>query len=75
MSGITREVAEHSLDIRVDSKPVKQHLHCFDEEKHRVIEEEVHKLLATGFNKEVFHPEWLANPMLVRNKGVHGGCV
>jgi hypothetical protein len=28
----------------------------------------VHKLLAAGFIKEVFHPEWLANPVLVRKK-------
>jgi hypothetical protein len=26
----------------------------------------VHKLLAVGFIKEVFHPKWLANPMLVK---------
>jgi hypothetical protein len=26
------------------------------------------KLLAAGFIKEVFHPEWLANPVLVRKK-------
>jgi hypothetical protein len=48
---------------------VRQPLRRFDEEKHRVIREEVHKLLATGFIKEVFHPEWLANPVLVRKKG------
>jgi hypothetical protein len=48
---------------------VKQHLRCFDEEKRRAIGEEVHKLMATRFIKEVFHPEWLANPVLVRKKG------
>ncbi len=30
---------------------------------------EIHKLMAAGFIKEVFHPEWLANPVLVRKKG------
>jgi hypothetical protein len=39
----------------------KQHLRRFDEEKRRAIGEEVHKLMAVGFIKEVFHPEWLAN--------------
>jgi hypothetical protein len=34
-----------------------------------VIGEEIHKLMAAGFIKEVFHPEWLANPVLVRKKG------
>jgi hypothetical protein len=68
MLGILREVVEHSLDIHVVSRPVKQHLPRFDEKRHRVIGEEVHKLLAIGFIKEVFHPEWLANSMLVRKK-------
>jgi hypothetical protein len=40
---------------------MKQHLCHFDEEKRRAIGEEVHKLMAAGFIKEVFHPEWLAN--------------
>jgi hypothetical protein len=48
---------------------VKQHLRHFDEEKHRSIGEEVHKLMAAGFIKEVFHPEWLANLVLVKKKG------
>jgi hypothetical protein len=48
---------------------MKQHLRRFDEEKHRAIGEEVHKLMAAGFIKEVFHPEWLANPVLIKKKG------
>jgi hypothetical protein len=69
MPGIPRDVAEHSLDIRAGSRPVKQPLRQFDEEKRRAIGEEIHKLMAAGFIKEVFHPEWLANPVLVRKKG------
>jgi hypothetical protein len=48
---------------------VKQHLCRFDEEKRRAIGEEVHKLMAAGFIKEVFHLEWIANPVLVKKKG------
>jgi hypothetical protein len=40
----------------------------FDEEKRRAIGEEIHNLLAAKFIKEVFHPEWLANPVLVKKK-------
>ena len=69
MPGIPRDVAEHSLDIRAGARPVKQPLRRFDEEKRRAIGEEIHKLTAAGFIKEVFHPEWLANPVLVRKKG------
>jgi hypothetical protein len=68
MPGIPRDVAEHSLDIRAGARPVKQSLRHFDEEKRRAIGEEVHKLLAAGFIKEAFHPEWLANPVLVKKK-------
>jgi hypothetical protein len=75
MLGIPRDVTEHSLDIRAGARPVKQHLRRFDEEKRKAIGEEVHKLMAVGFIKEVFHPEWLANPILVRKKVGNGGCV
>jgi hypothetical protein len=48
---------------------VKQPLRRFDKEKRRAIGEEIHKLMAAGFIKEVFHLEWLANPVLVKKKG------
>ena len=44
MPGIPREVAEHSLDILPNSKPVSQRLRRFDEEKRRAIGEELRKL-------------------------------
>jgi hypothetical protein len=69
MPSIPREVVEHSLDIQANSRPVRQHLPRFDEEKRRVVEEEIHKFLTVGFIKEVFHPEWLANHVLARKKG------
>jgi hypothetical protein len=69
MPGIPRDVTKHSLDIRVGARPVKQHLRRFDEEKRRAIGEEVHKLMVAWFIKEVFHLEWLANPILVKEKG------
>jgi hypothetical protein len=69
MPGIPRDVAEHSLDIRAGARPMKQHLRHFDEEKRRAIGEEIHKMMAAGFIKEVFHPEWLANPVLMKTKG------
>ena len=68
MPGISREVAEHAIKIRLGSKLVKQCLCRFDKEKRRVIGEEITKLLVAGFIKEVYHLEWLANPVLVRKK-------
>ena len=46
MLGIPREVAEHTLKIHPGSRPVKQCLRRFDEEKRRAIGEEIAKLLA-----------------------------
>jgi hypothetical protein len=68
MKGILREVAEHKLNIKSGSKPVKQRLRRFNDEKFKAIGEEVMKLLSAGFIHEVFHPEWLANPVLVKKK-------
>jgi hypothetical protein len=68
MMSIPLEVAEHALKIRLGSKPVKQRLHHFDEEKCRAIGEEITRLLVARFIKEVYHPKWLANPGLVRKK-------
>ena len=65
MPSILREVAEHALKIRPSSKLVKQCLCRFDEEKRRAISEEIAKLLVARFIKEVYHPKWLANPILV----------
>ena len=49
MLGIPREVVEHALKICPGSKPVKQRLRRFDEEKCRAIGEEIAKLLVAGF--------------------------
>jgi hypothetical protein len=68
MPGVPRELAEHSLNVRPDAKPVKQPLRYFAEEKRKAIGEEIARLLAAGFIMEVFYPDWLANPVLVLKK-------
>jgi hypothetical protein len=68
MPGIPREVTENSLDILPHSRAVQQRLQRFDEERCRAIGVELRKLLEAGFVKEVFHPTWLANPVLVKKK-------
>ena len=71
MPGVSRELAEHTLTIDPKFKPVKQFLRRFNEERHKVIGEEVARLLAAGFIMEVFHPEWLANTVSVLKKKWH----
>jgi hypothetical protein len=80
MPDIPRDVAEHSLDIRAGARPVKQPLRRFDEEKRRAIGKEIHKLMAAGFIKEVFHPEVLVKKkegkwrMCVDYTGLNKAC-
>ncbi|KAK1699489.1 hypothetical protein QYE76_016186 [Lolium multiflorum] len=65
---VPRELAEHSLNVRKDAKPVRQPLRRFAEDRRKIIGEEVTKLLVSGFIVEVLHTEWLANPVLVEKK-------
>ena len=75
MPGVPRQLAEHTLNVDPKYKPVKQFLRWFNEERRKAIGEEVARLLAAGFIIEVFHPEWLANPVLVSRKTAPGACV
>lgn len=65
MLGIPREVAEHHLLGKPDAKLVKQRLWRFDEDRWKAIGEDIAKLQAAGFIKEVYYPNWVANPMLI----------
>ena len=69
MPGVPRELPEHQLNLDPKMKPVCQYLRRFNEERRKAIGEEVTQLLAAGFIVEVFHPEWLANPVLVLKNG------
>lgn len=68
MPGIPREVIEHFLNVQPMARSVAQRLCRFDEKKRKAIGEEVTKLLVEGFVKEAHHPEWIANPVLVKKK-------
>jgi hypothetical protein len=68
MPGVPRELIELSLDISKTATPIKQKLRQFSRDKKEAIRVEVTRLLAAGFIKEVYHPEWLANLILVRKK-------
>ena len=68
MPGVPKELIEHSLNVNPTTTPKKQRLRRFSAEKREAIKKELAKLLAAGFIKEVYHPEWLANPVLVLKK-------
>ena len=76
MPGVPRELTEHTLNIYPRFNLVNKFLRRFNEERRKAIGEEVVRLLAAGFIVEVFHPEWLANPVLVLKKnGTWRMCV
>ncbi|RDX87783.1 hypothetical protein CR513_30703, partial [Mucuna pruriens] len=56
----------HHLSVSPGSKPVAQRKRKQGEEKRAAIKDEVRKLLAAGFVKEVQYPTWLANVVMVK---------
>jgi len=66
MPDVPRHLIEHSLNISKTTRPIKQKLRRFARDKKEAIRKEVTRLLAAGFIKEVYHLDWLANPILVR---------
>ena len=68
MPGIPRKLAEHHLNIIKGFKPFKQTLRRFCEPKRQAMGEELAKLLEARFIREIKHPDWLANLVMVPNK-------
>jgi hypothetical protein len=68
MPGVSKDLIEHCLKVNPKATPKKQQLRRFAPDKREAIKKELAKLLVAGFIKEVYHPEWLANPILVLKK-------
>ena len=68
MLGVPRELAKHQLKVFPNAKPIKQRLRRFTPEKREAISAELTRVKAADFIREVMHPEWLANPVLVLKK-------
>jgi hypothetical protein len=68
MPGVPRELAEHKLKVYPQARPIRQKLRRFTPDKREAIHAELARLVAAGFIREVLHPEWRANPVLVLKK-------
>jgi hypothetical protein len=68
MPGVPRELAEHKLKVYPQARPIRQKLCRFMPNKREAIRVELSRLVTTGFIREVLHPEWLANHVLVLKK-------
>jgi hypothetical protein len=65
MPGVPRKLAEHRINVNEGSRPIKQQLRRFSPDKKEAIKKKIIKLRAVDFIREILHPDWLANPVLV----------
>uniref|UniRef100_A0A2N9EZK9 Reverse transcriptase domain-containing protein n=1 Tax=Fagus sylvatica TaxID=28930 RepID=A0A2N9EZK9_FAGSY len=66
MPGINPSIISHKLNVDPSLRPIKQKRRVFAPERNNAIMEEVDKLLAANFIREVFYPNWLANVVMVK---------
>ena len=64
MLGIPASIIQHRLNVDPDKKPVQQRRRVFASERNKAVMDEVNKLLAANFIREVHYPEWLAKRQL-----------
>nr|GEV77470.1 reverse transcriptase domain-containing protein [Tanacetum cinerariifolium] len=72
MSGVSRHIAEHHLNVRERCSLVRQKKRGQAADRNQAIQEEVEKLVEAGIIREVHYHDWLSNP--VKNMMTVGGC-
>jgi hypothetical protein len=68
MPGVPRELVEHKLKVYPQVRPIRHKLRRFMPDKREAIRAKLARLVSAGFIRELLHPEWLANPVLVIKK-------
>ena len=68
LKGVSRDIMEHVLKVNPKHKPIGQRLRTMSEERKKVAQAEVQKLLDAGVIREVQFSEWLANVVMVKKK-------
>jgi hypothetical protein len=66
VGGVSTDLIMHHLAVKPNAKPRKQKLRKISTDRQEAAKAEVQKLLKAGVIQEIDHPEWLANPVLVR---------
>ena len=66
MPSIPANIIQHRLNVDPKKKPVQQRMRVFTLERNKAVMDEVNKLLATNFIREVYYPEWLTNVVMVK---------
>jgi hypothetical protein len=75
MSGVPRELAEHKLKVYPQVRPIRKKLRRFTPDKREAIRAKLAHLVYVGFIREVLHPEWIVNPVLVLKKNKVDWCM
>jgi hypothetical protein len=68
LTGVSRDIIEHKLQVDPFMKPRKQRLCRMSDEKVAAAKAEVQRLLEVGFLREVHYPSWLTNVVMVKKK-------
>nr|GEZ17831.1 reverse transcriptase domain-containing protein [Tanacetum cinerariifolium] len=66
MTGVSRSVAEHRLNIREGYSPVWQKKRGQAPERAKAIQAKVQKLVEAGIMREVYYHDWLSYPVMVK---------
>ena len=70
LQGVSRDLAQHNLNVAKMAKPRKQKLRKMFAERADAAKAEVQRLLYAGVIRPVQYPEWLANVVMVRKKNM-----
>jgi hypothetical protein len=68
LQGVSRDLAQHSLNVDKMFKPKKQKIRKISDERADAAAAEVQRLLDAGVIRPVQYPEWLANVVMVKKK-------
>ena len=66
MPGIDPSVITHLLNVSPSFKPIRQKKMVFALERDNAIKDEIQKLIAAKFIREVYYPDWIANVVMVK---------
>jgi hypothetical protein len=68
LQGVSRDLAQHNLNVEKWAKPRKQKLRKMSVERVEAAKVEAQRLLDTDVIRSVQYPKWLANVVIVRKK-------
>ncbi|KAL0434419.1 UNVERIFIED_CONTAM: hypothetical protein Slati_2776200 [Sesamum latifolium] len=63
--GVSPEIIKHRLNVDPNVKPIRHKRRNFQHERNLIIENEVNKVLAAEYVREVPYTEWLANLVII----------